>query len=316
MPPKLFLTVAAGSCVLLLILSGANGLALVPPLVLWLLYIAAVNWQLNTVTSKRCALVLMAFAVVAVALVGLYFVGYNRVPYHPSTHRPRIVVRTAAQFLTMGFGPGVVGLGFDHRTPMFFWPFVCALIVGLFLVTGGLLLVTRWKHPDQRPQATGFFLFLGAMASLALAIGLGRDGFEPRYITLSLPGICAVYLVWIKYGQRLKNIVPAMLMVVVLVVFVPDTLWGWRYAVDLNSRLSSFERDIKTGMPPYQLICNYSSLHPHHEIMMDYMPMLRDAHAGAFSNLRDNPPFQKYLPLTPGQYIPYFVGQRRRPSNR
>ena len=69
-------------------------------------------------------------------LVGFYFVGYNRLPYLHLTHSKRAIAIGATQFLTMGFGPGIVGLSFDHRTPIFFWKFVCAAIVGLFVVGG------------------------------------------------------------------------------------------------------------------------------------------------------------------------------------
>ena len=32
-------------------------------------------------------------------------------------------------------------------------------------------------------------------------LGLGRAAFETRYVTLSVPGLCAVYLAWTVYGS-------------------------------------------------------------------------------------------------------------------
>jgi hypothetical protein len=101
-PPKLSLAVAAGSCVVLLPLFGANGLALVPALALWLGYTAVLHWRTTTREGRRGAIVLVLFAVLAVLLVGLYFVGYNKVPYFAVTYA--LTQRDARrQFLTMGF---------------------------------------------------------------------------------------------------------------------------------------------------------------------------------------------------------------------
>jgi len=302
-PPQLLPAVAAGVCVVLLPLCGANGLGLVPALALWLAYVALLQRRIGTSAGRRNAIVMAAFASSAVLLIGLYFVGYHRVPYFHLTRNPRVIVTSAAQFLTMGFGPGVVGLGFDHRVPMFFWQFVCAGVVGLFLITGWVLLKTWWTQSEQRARTSGLFLFLVAMASLALGLGMGRLAFETRYVTLSVPALCAVYLAWTIYGSpRLQNIVRAILFATVLIVLVPNTFWGWRWANYIKSHLVPFERDIKAGIPPYQLLQRYADLHQDNELMMDYMPMLRSARVGAFRYLRDDPPLREIsLPLVPVQ---------------
>ena len=127
----------AGVCVVLLPLCGANGLGLVPALALWLGYAAILQWRVAARAGRRAAIIVAALAAAALLLVGLYFVGYNAMPHFSLTHSRRAILTAAAQFLTMGFGPGVVGLSFDHRTPMFFWPFVCAVVVGLFWLLVG-----------------------------------------------------------------------------------------------------------------------------------------------------------------------------------
>jgi hypothetical protein len=300
-PPKLP-TLAAGICIVLLPLCGANGLGLVPALALWLGYVAVLQWRSATSAGRRRATVVAGFATAVVLLVGLYFTGYNRTPYFHLTHSARVTGRNAMQFLTMGFGPGVVGLSFDHRLPMFFWKFVCAAVVGLFLVTGWMLVITWWRQPDQRARSAGLFLFLSAMGSLALGLGLGgRDGFETRYVTLSMPGLCAVYLVWTIYGApRFQNLVRRLLFATVVVILLPNMSWGLRWAHYLKSHLVAFERDIRAGTPPYQLLQRYANLNQDRELMMDYMPMLRDAHIGAFGSLRDDPRFREVsLPLVP-----------------
>ena len=200
-PPKLLPSAAVGTCVLLLPLCGANGVGLVPALALWLGYVGVLHWRVGTHRGYRNAIILSAFALLAVFLVGLYFLDYHKVPYHPSTYKPGLVFRSAVQFITMGFGPGVVGLGFDPRLPMPFWKIVCAAIALLFAVSGWRLVRTWRTQPSERARAAGIILYLAAMLSLALGIGLGRNGFETRYVTLSVPALCAVYLAWSIYGS-------------------------------------------------------------------------------------------------------------------
>jgi hypothetical protein len=300
-PPRLLPALVAGVCVVLLPLCGANGLGLVPALAVWLGYAAILQWRVAAPARRRTAIIVAVLAAAALLLAGLYFVGYSPMPHFSLTHSRRAILTAAAQFLAMGFGPGVVGLSFDHRTPMFFWPFVCVVVVGLFLVTGWMLLMTWWKQPDERARAAGLLLFLGAIGSLALGLGLGRAAFETRYVTLSVPGLCAVYLAWTAYGRlRFQKLVGTLLFATALVVFVPNMSWGLRWAQYLKSNLAPFERDMKEGMAPYQLLHRYASLHQDNELMMDYMPMLRGAGVGAFRYLRDDPPFREIaLPLTP-----------------
>jgi hypothetical protein len=303
-PLKLMAATAAGTCVVLLPLCGANGVGLVPPLALWLGYTAVLQWRGATPAGRRDAIILLSSAVAALMLTGFYFVGYNRVPYHPSTHSLRVILKTALQFLTMGFGPGVVGLGFESRLPMPFWKIVCSVVAGLFLLTGGML-VTAWrKHPTERARAAGFLLFLAAMASLALGLGMGRDGFESRYITLSVPALCAVYLAWRIYAApRFQPLVRIVLFATAVMVLPPNAWWGLRYARDLKSHLAAFEADMVAGIPPYELIQHYAKyLHPHQIIVMDYMPFLRESGIGAFRRLHDDPHFREVpLLLTAGE---------------
>ena len=299
--PALPAAVGVGACVLLLPLCGANGLGMVPSLSLWLGYIAILRWRGGSISDRRTGLLLAGLAIAALLITGLYFVGYSRVPFHPSTHNPRRILLTAMQFLTSGFGPGVVGLGFPERVPVPFWPAIVFLVTLLFVITGFMLVRTWLRQPAERVRLTGLLLFLGAMVCLALGLGMGRNGFEPRYITLSVPALCAVYLAWSLYGKApLQPAITAILLTTAVMLLPLNIWWGWRYTLDLRSRLDAFGRDIVAGTPPYQIIQRYSFLHPHHIVMMDYMPMLRQASVGVFAHLQNDPPFKEIkFPATP-----------------
>ena len=305
-PPKGITALATGMCVMLLPVCGANGLGLVPALAVWLGYVGVLHWRSAEPGAKREAMILVGAAIVALLLVGLYFVGYDSVPYHPSTHGRRVIASTALRFLTMGFGPGIVGLSFEeHPVPMAFWKLACVAVAALFASTGLMLITVWWKQAAERARASGLFLFLTAMSSLALGLGMGRNGFEIRYVTLSVPALCGIYFAWSLYGPaRIRPAVRTLLFATTVIVLVPNTWWGWRYADDLKSHLSAFERDMVGGRPRYQLIHDYCGkyLHPHQLMAMDYMPYLREARVGAFRYLRDDPPFREIsLPLKPAQ---------------
>src|SRR5262249_47911469 len=73
--------IAAG-CLVALPLCGANGLVLVPALAAWLGHAAFRSWQ-GGQSERTTALVLSASVGIALALTGLYFVGYERATWYP-----------------------------------------------------------------------------------------------------------------------------------------------------------------------------------------------------------------------------------------
>ncbi len=284
--------VATGICLFLLAMCGAHGVALVPALALWLGYSAVLRWRSGNHHAKRDGFFALILALLALMLVGLYFVGYEKVPYHSSSHDLKATLRTAVQFLAMGFGPAVRSV----RT------FSGIGVVCLLLFIVAALATAAWNQPRERVRASGFIMFLGAMASLALGIGLGRDGFEPRYVTLSVPTLCCIYFVVELYvPPKIGHVLQPVLLVLVCVALWLNTNFGFAYGKELRSILGSFERDMVAGVPSYQLINRYGEyLHPHHEIPNDYMPMLRQAGVGYFQFLQENPALREVaLPLVP-----------------
>jgi hypothetical protein len=290
--------VATGVCLLLLALCGAHGVALLPALALWLGYSAALRWLSDDPLARRDGLFTLGISLLALLMVGLYFVGWERVPYHPTNPGLLGVLRTATQFFTLGFGSAVRSV----------WPLsgigaLCLLLFGL-----ALLAVTFWNRPHERIRASGLFMFLGGMASLALGLGLGRDGFEPRYITLSVPVWCCVYFIAVIYpppnfSPKVSRVLQLVLLLAAGAALWPNTRFGSAFAKNLRSQFSSFEQEMTAGAPSHRLINRYADyLHPHHDIPNDYMPMLRQAGVGSFRFLRSDPMFREFsLPLTPSR---------------
>jgi hypothetical protein len=277
-------TLLVAGCALLLPLCGGNGVALVPGLAAWLAYSAWLRLREDGARARREGVVGLGAAILALGLTVLYFVGWEPVPYHPSHHRPLRAAFNALQFVTAGLGPGIQPL----------WAGALVAVAVLFAVTG-VLLVSSWLgRPEERRRAAGLFCFLGAMASLAFAVGFGRRDPEIRYVTLALPAWCAAYFAWTLYGPpRARRAVQAMLALAVALAFLSNTRAGIAYGSDLRDKLRGFEREMTAGAPSSLLIARHVYIHAHHDVPTDYMPLLRRAGVGAFRFLRDDPPFHE-----------------------
>ncbi len=175
---------AMGLCFILLVMSGAHGVAVLPALTLWLGFSAVLRLCDRDAGAKREAYLIFGACLLAVLLVGFYFAGWESVPYHPRVRNVRVLLKTATQFLTMGFGVAVRSV----------WPW-SGITALLLLLSVAVLAAAGLRQPKERVRAAGLLLFLGSLVSLALGIGLGRDGFEPRYTTLSVPIWCCVYFI-------------------------------------------------------------------------------------------------------------------------
>ncbi|HET9727046.1 MAG TPA: hypothetical protein VFP28_09045, partial [Gemmatimonadales bacterium] len=96
-----------GLCALLLPLCGANGLGMVPALAVWPLALALLPERWTGAGEARRDRTLMLLGAGALALTALYFIGWQRVPYHPKSAGPVQTLLTAAKFLTIGLGPAI-----------------------------------------------------------------------------------------------------------------------------------------------------------------------------------------------------------------
>ena len=289
-----------GVCVMLLPLCGANGLVLAPPLALWLGCSALVHWRAGDSHARRAALPALGLAFGAILLSALYLVGWEKVPY-TGISVGLWTIGTPAKVVTMGFGPGIFGLGLQ-LWPAAFWPIPCLAALCFLLCSVGILLMAAWSQPQERLRALGLLSFLAAMGSLAFALGLGRNGFETRYVTLNLPIWLCVYFIWSIHAPPKPSLrARAILLAVAIVTLWPNTRFGVDYGGDVGSRLASFEREMADGVPKHRLIFRYwQYLHPHQDILNEYMPMLRQAGVGSFRFLQERPAYREVsIPLVP-----------------
>jgi hypothetical protein len=230
--PSLKAALLAGVCLVFLPLCGTNGAALVPALALWLVMGGLLHcFSSADPHSRRNGLAIIAVALAAVLLAIVYFVEYVKwdAEFHRAHSGARETLKTAMQFLTMSFGqPGPSYRAYSG------WA-----IVGLASISVAVLVGVWVRHPAERVRALGLFLYLGAVASLALSVGWGRAvlgadaGFASRYVTLATAALCCVYGIWGlrpgalgQFGQNLLFTVVCLF----LPMNVEDGLAGGRQA--------------------------------------------------------------------------------------
>jgi hypothetical protein len=280
----------AGTCLTLLPLCGANGLALVPALVLWLVGAGISQWRAGTSRSKRSALIVLASVLPALLLLTVYHWGYHGSPA-PNWRGEPAMAKTALQFLSLAFGPPVARL----------WPYSGWAVAGLLALSVAILFGVLLREPRERPRAWGLLCFLAAMGSLALGLGWGRAGtipgagFADRYVILAVPSLCAVSLCWQIYGGPVfSRLVPMGLFVAMCVLLWPNSQAGLVHGRIVRAEALAFQRDLLAGLPSYKLVKRYTSLlHPSQDELQAHLSALRRHGVGQFGALQENPAFQE-----------------------
>ncbi|MEJ7914047.1 MAG: hypothetical protein WKF70_12885, partial [Chitinophagaceae bacterium] len=135
--PTLRSAILMGICLFLVAMCGAHGVALLPALALWIGYFGVRCWRSPGRSARRDGTIIVGIAGLVLLFVGLYFVGYQRLPYHPRSLGFRAPLKTAVQFLTMGLGPAVRSV----------WPFSGFAALVLLLLSVVLLAKRFWKMP-------------------------------------------------------------------------------------------------------------------------------------------------------------------------
>jgi hypothetical protein len=269
--------IVVGVSALLLPLCGANGLGMAPALAAWPLALALLPTGWTGAPSCRRDPLLLGVGGGALIVTACYFIGWERVPYHPQSRSIVGSLATAAKFLTIGIGPASREL----------WPLSGLITLALLAATGARLLALWRERPTERARALGFLCALGGLTALALGLGLGRVGFEPRYTTLAAPFWCAIYLAWaVPPGPRARLVTAGLALIAVGLLWA-NTGFALSYGRELKGQLSGFERDLTAGVPLHRLLQRYGPwLHPHQELPMRYLPMLRQAGVEPYRRLQ------------------------------
>ena len=234
----------AGGVLLLLATTGGSGLAFVPPICAWLLYIGYRESQ----SGHRLCLYLIA--AIAMAYIGFYLSGYARPPAHPSPNwsQPERAGVVAAQVLGMSVG-----------TPaMSNWPIAASYAIGVVIVTLFLLIRTA---ATNRCRALGMLMLLAGAVGLAIAIGIGRSGFASdtmglwsRYSLLTVPVLAIAFIVCLQTGGIWARFGPIVLASVAFLSLPQNVQFGYGWASSYADDMDAMEVDVRAGFPTAEVI--------------------------------------------------------------
>ena len=217
-----------------------------------------------------------ALAAVAVFLIPIYFMDL-KTSVGASFQLLR-VLKTMVAFVAQGLGPAAPALQ----------PWSYALVLGVFLSAAAVLVrALRDRDVSTRSQGLAMLMFLVAFAGLAFAVGVARPGatFPPRYFLFAVPAWWWAYFVFDIYSREWTR---QLALAGLLSLAVAASGFGFRvgleYATDRDAQLTAFESDLRTGMPPSQLLARYQrTLYPFPE---DGGAYLHAALTARFSQLR------------------------------
>jgi hypothetical protein len=295
-----------GIVVCALALTGAVGLAFAAPLSVWMLMVAWVH-------RRRAARVARTFAIggaLGLLLICLSFIGYQSAAIQPPNSLLEWLAG-AVDFLSMGLAPlGRTGVeriaGISARE-----------LVGY--AVAALLLASLLANVQVAPTRSEFFrasglgaIIAGAMI-LAMGVAWGRGGqcVMPRYVTLGVPGLMAVYLsTLIRPGSATGFSVRTGLLLLAAIIAWPNTTAARQRAQDrLDNKISPFERDLQSGVPPMVLADHYSQPpkalypRPRQDDLAADIRMLKGKGIGLFRGVHDDPAYRA-IDISPDRTSP------------
>jgi hypothetical protein len=227
-----------------IVLTGGFGLAVVPPVIAWLIYLAILLWRRG---DRLRALVILLLALLPLVYIPLYFNGYERPQHHkPPSNHPIEIGIVASEVLSMALGYGVIGV---------WWLVALAeIFVGLATVE---LLIAKCKNPENRPASAGLIAVAAGVCGLAIAIGIGRGsmgpdmGLWPRYSLLVWPLLGIAYLVWVKAGRKW---IPIVFCVASALAFIPNMGTGMFEGLRNFTHYQQIEDDAKAGLTAEEIV--------------------------------------------------------------
>jgi hypothetical protein len=259
----------------LLVLTGGTGLAVVPPVAAWIVYLATIVWRGG---QKGKALALVILALLPLVYFVPYFTDYHEPPHRPPTsHNPLAISVVAGEVLAMGLGIGDSGV----------WWTVFAAELVLGVVTAVMLF--RTNRGDLTATLGLLALALG-VGALVLLIGYGRAamglgmGLYSRYGLLTWPLLAAMYLVWVKTGRKW---VPIALCLAAALAFPPNMGTGMIVGNETHEQYEQIAIDMQRGLSAEEIYYSeYFQRGPNAtqgQRVLRGIPMLREAGIGVFA---------------------------------
>jgi hypothetical protein len=241
----------------------------------WLGYAGWRQWQ----QQRMSALILLAGAIMAWVLCGLYLLGWQRNPGHPVSPGMKQSLWSFINVLSLASGH----VNTPHRIP-----YAAAVAVALIVsaVIGVRVVCCR---PEERLRAAGLLAVLVGVFCMALAIGHARTwyaetgSFGLHYVLVMSPLLVAAYLIVALYAS--PRAAPALQGAVFLLLVI--SAWhnyapGEKSGHDMKQIVRAIEVEIRAGVPPEQVAKKCLAIHPTPPMVAAGLQSLQQAQMGPY----------------------------------
>jgi hypothetical protein len=305
--------------VILLPLSGVNGLAYTPGLAAWLLLAGVQSWRSRTKKARLSAIVAWCCGGLSLFLIPVYFSGLKFAgpipvffsglkfagPYDSGLSTKlgltavSSITATGASFVAQGLGPGGIPLA----------PVSWLVIAGATVICFARILHLAWKERDARHYAFAALLFLVGLAGLIGAVSMASAPLAPganfpsRYALQAAPVFCWVFLVSgrnkLPFAARSAQ---AALALLAIAAVGGNFVVGRHYAQKRDQQLAALTADLKKGAPPSLLIAKHQqAMFPFpeeggasfHDSLGYWLEVIHRARLGAFAKMGRDPSFRE-----------------------
>jgi hypothetical protein len=274
-----------GLALVLLPLTGGSGLVMIPPLAAWLAGYIAWGWWSGRSPLIATRAVGLGLIMAGSAIALLYLWGYDRPSYHPLSHSAAAVASSTLMFLSLTVYP--------HLTS-YWWP-AGPIVAALVMATLGLLTIASIRSPVECPRAFALMAIIASMLCVGAAVGVSRAGFGPaavlasRYVTLTFPLLCVLYIAWLLYGRPRVRVGFHMLLLALIGLSLPDVeRFSRKYGLSVRVAEERVERGLKDHVPTAKLLTwACPSIYPNAQVARVYFQMLKLARVGVFANYEE-----------------------------
>jgi hypothetical protein len=282
------ITLGFGPSLVLLPLCGASGVAMLPPLMLWLVGYIAWGWWSGRRPGTWVRATGLAWLVAGLAVVALYPVGYSRARYQALAPSASVLASSVVEYLGLTVHPYPEMAGY-HRLA---GPISVILVMATLL----LLTITILRSQAERSRALGLVAIILSMLGVAAAVGQFRGGFGPgacclsRYVSLATPLLGVLYISWAAYGNPTARATVQVGLLALVCLTYPD---GMRWARDYGERVHSAERRVERALRdhlPIPILLDRAcpAIFPcGRELAYSCFKMLKAARVGAFAEMED-----------------------------
>jgi hypothetical protein len=284
-------SLVVAAALVLLPLSGANGIATATAMFPWAIAVAFLQRR-GSGGDARVAVVLIAGIALSAAAAGAYFIGYESPPWSPPLATPAQFIVAAKAYFAMATGVWFRALPFGSRGAEL------AAAAGVVAVScvGGLLalwgFVRRWRTDGAR--GLGLALFIGSGLALGVLIAAGRGAYPyqmpARYALFSAMPLLAALAAWEFYAPRLPARTIGALAALGFLLLLPlNAKAGFTWRDWYLDGVRQVEADIAERRPPAAIASRHFPFLMHwcESCLAEAIARLRDAGIGPFARLRE-----------------------------